>query len=210
LSDAKIATHLAKASVFLVAKDNKYANFQNITRTPGNPTGDYLYLIADYDIFVFFIHENGKLEAGFSPSVAGGFDKELKVVVTRLMVLDQNIMTLCNKEITVFQFQNSVIQQKQKFPAFKDVEDIAISRVDGMRIFKVKGTKGKFKVFSTLPSSDWNPYIEGVSKKALLDDKEYPKVELLNAQYGNIAIMAYTGKYYKYFVVVYYDQGKWI
>lgn len=189
----------AKASKFFLTKDNKNFTFQNTTRKDDTLRGDYIYMLADTEIFVFFITGDGQLDTKFFANTVGGDLK--KDSLTRLMVHDQNIMTLCDKEVTVFQFQNKGIQQKQKFPAFKDVEDIAISRIDGMRLFKVKGTKGKFKVFSTLPSSDWNPYVEGVGKKNLLDEKEFPKVELINAQYGNIVIQVYTGKHFKYFVV---------
>lgn len=201
-NDNNPANLLKSASKFLIAKDTKNNKFQNIARpgTSESAKGDYLYLMADTNILVFFIFEDGKIDPNFFVRFPVA-DMKLDGL-SRLMVLDQNIMTLCDKEITVFQFQNGVIQQKQKFQAFKDIEDIAISRIDGVRIFKAKGTKGKFKVFSTLPSSDWNPYIEGVSKKSLLEDKEYPKIELLDAQYGNIVIMAYTGKHYKYFVVI--------
>ena len=194
------------ATKFLLAKDSKYTAFQNTTRQDSTLRGDYLYMMADTEIFVFFITANGSLDSTFAVNLAAQDLK--KEALTRLMVLDSNIMTLCEKQITVFQFQNLAIQPKQTFQAFKDVEDIAISRINGMRIFKVKGTKGKFKVFSTLPSSDWNPYIEGVNKKALLDDREFPKVELIDGQYGNIVIMAYTGKHYKYFVVSATDIGQ--
>lgn len=202
----KVTSIFEKASKFFVSKDNRHHTFQNITRPQSTVRGDYIYMMADKTIFVFFITEHGQLDTTFAVSGEGS---DLNTDdLTRVMVQDQNIMTLCAKEITVFQFQNNQIQQKQKFAAFKDVEDIAISRVDGVRIFKVKGSKGKFKVFSTLPSSDWNPYIEGVSKTTLLNDREFPKIELLNGEYGNVVIMAYTGKHYKYFVVGSAEEGQ--
>lgn len=197
----KTAATLKAAKRFFLAKDTKSKKFQNATLPNKNFTGELIYLLADQELFMFVIRQNGTLDpADYANKALDEYKNEASV---RLMVYDKNIITLIDKEVTVYQYQNQnkEIQQKQKFSAFKDVEDIAISRFDGMRIFKVKGGKGKFKVFSTLPYSDWNPYIEGVSKTPLLDDKEYPKVELLDAQYGNVVIMVHTGKHYKYFVV---------
>lgn len=195
------------AGKFMLAKDTKYTTYQNAVRQGSTQKGDFLYMMADTEIFVFFITPNGNLDPAFVANLnASDIEKD---TLTRLMVYDNNIMTVWKKKVTVFQFQNLAIQQKQTFGPFKDVEDIAISRINGMRIFKVKGTKGKFKVFTTLPSSDWSPYIEGVNKKAMLDDKEYPRIDLIDGQYGNIVIMAYTGKHYKYFVVGNRNLGHW-
>ena len=165
-----------------------------------------MYMIADAEIFVFFINNQGELDREYAVNLETELSKD---AMMRLMVQDSTIITLCDKQITVFQFQNqSSITLKQSFQAFKDIEDIAISRSNGMRIFKVKGSKGKFKVFSTLPSSDWNPYIEGVSKKGLLDDREFTKIDLLDAKYENVIIVANTGKHSKFFVVDLHDSGQ--
>jgi hypothetical protein len=166
---------------------------------------DFLYIMADSTLYALTLHKNGHISSTFSAQIDTGLDKDK---LTRIMVLDNNTMTFADKKINVFQFQNLKFQAKQDFQQFKDVEDVMITRLNGMRLFKVKATKGKFKVFSTLPSSDWNPYIEGVNKQELLNKLEYPKIELIEGQYGNVVIMAYTGKHYKYFVVDRYNIGQ--
>ena len=70
-----------------------------------------------------------------------------------------------------------------------------------MRIFKVKASKAKFKVFVTNPSSDWNPNIDGIGRKTMLDNKEFSQIDLLETNYGNVVIRAVQGSNNKYYVV---------
>lgn len=195
----KLSKNFQKATKFLVSKDTRNLKFPNFrTNQTKDFAGDFLYIMADGTLHALMISKTGQIYEDFEASIETELEKDK---LTRIMVVDNNTMALCDKRIAVFQFQNLKFQAKQHFQQFKDVEDVMITRLNGMRLFKVKATKTKFKVFSTLPSSDWNPYIEGVSKKELLNKLEYPKIELIDAKYGNVVIMAYTGKHYKYFVV---------
>lgn len=223
-----LGAEIGKSKEILITKDRKNNQFPNQAIRPNlnkvefneaKPfKGDYLYIMADNKLTVLAIKKNGDFYTDFKVEIEIGKtekdddkkeekkdekkeEKEEEKSIPRFMVQDSNIMILKSKKLKVFQFQSNEIEEKQEYDQFKDVEDIAIVRFNGMRLFKAKGAKGKFKVFSTLPSSDWNPYIEGVNKKDLFEGAEYPKIELIESRYGNVAIMVYTGKYYKYFVV---------
>jgi hypothetical protein len=185
--------------------------------------GDYLFLAVDEQLIVLAVNETGDVYKDYKVQMAVGEmakkddgkkgdgkkdddkkDDEKKDEddsISRMMVMDSNIMVVKSKKLKVFQLQGNKMEVKHNYPEFKDVEDIVITRMNGMRLFKAKGAKGKFKVFTTLPSSDWNPYIEGVNKKDLFEGEEYPKIDLIEAGFGNVAIMVSTGKYYKYFLV---------
>lgn len=205
----ELSEDLSKATKFIVAKDTRNLIFPRFlsddTTNPVVGYRDFLYIMADSTLYALTMNKTGQISTDFKANIDTGLDKDK---LTRIMVLDNNTMTYADKQIKVFQFQNLRFQAKQDFQQFKNVEDVMITRLNGMRLFKVKATKGKFKVFSTLPSSDWNPYIEGVNKQELLNKLEYPKIELIEGQYGNVVIMAYTGKHYKYFVVDSYNIGQ--
>lgn len=193
------------ATKYAITKDKRSNSFPSKIISNDNPnatiTGDVIFLLADSTIYALPINRSGIIFNAYMKSFATGLEKDK---IDKLMAIDNNIILMTEKKILVFQYQSiKGIESKQHYPAFKDVEDVAITRVNGIRIFKVKASKAKFKVFSTLASSDWNPYIEGIGRKNLLDNKEYNEIELLEANYGNVVIKAVLGTNCKYFVVRY-------
>ncbi len=205
-TDIKAATN--EAGWFALERDKKILTFPNTlyndSITGHEFTGDLWYLVTDKSITAMIVNRTGQLSAKmiFKHSISNPSEKR-----PRVMAIDNNLI-LYSKQINVYQFQGFKFQEKPAFGPLKDIEDITITRESGLRLFKTKGGKNKFKLFSTMPSSDWNPYIEGVSRKNLLNEEGYTNITFLDAKYGNVVVMANTGKHYKYFIVASTNQAK--
>ena len=202
----KIATDGSTWSA--LERDKKVLNFPNIVYSEPLEKyefiGDIWYLVTDNAIIALMVNKEGELSKKMirNYTVANGISS-----FQRAMAIDSNLIIYA-KQIFVYQFQGFTFQPKPSFGPLKDIEDIMITRESGLRLFKAKGTKNKFKLFSTMPSSDWNPYIEGVSRKNLLSEEGYTNITFIDAKYGNVVVMVNTGKHYKYFIVAECHAGE--
>ena len=192
---------LADTSKIWMARNKRVITFpaRNFSEISSNLTaiGDVWFVLANKFLYSVIISSNGT----FYPLMSKVIDTEVDPEkVTKVMATDSNIMIIEDKKLKMYQYQNQKFELKQTFEAFKDVEDIGISRIGANRLYKVKGSKNKFKVFSTLPSAEWNPYTEGIGKTPQLGDVDFSEVEFLEAGYGNLVIKANTGKQFKYFI----------
>ena len=187
----------AKAKNFRIFKDKKVLNFPidplNYTGTP--LYGDTIYLLIDDTLYATIMLRNGSINADTVYKISTGLAVEN---ITRATAVDGYIAIVCDKKIKLFQFINAQLTEKATYPQFKDIEDTAVAR-NGMRIHKLKSGK-KFKIISTMPSTDWSPYSEGASRKSHLYDLEYNDIDILEAGYGNVVIKVYNGDNFKYFV----------
>jgi hypothetical protein len=194
---------LADVSNIWMARDKKIFTFPSRTFTEtsiSNTTiarGDAWFLLAGKFLYSVIMNVNGTFNPVFMKVIDTEVDPEK---VTRVMVADSNIIIFFEKKIKIYQYQNQKFELKQSFDPFKDVEDIAISRVSATRLYKLKASKNKFKLLSTLPSAEWNPYTEGIGRTPQLGDTEYSEIEFLEAGYCNLVIRANTGKQFKYFI----------
>lgn len=192
---------LADTSKIWIVRNKRITNFpaRNFSEISSNLTaiGDVWFVLANKFLYSVIVSSNGSFHPLMSKVIDTEVDPEK---VTKVMAADSNIMIIQDKKLKLYQYQNQKFELKQTFDAFKDVEDIGISRIGGIRLYKVKGSKNKFKVFSTLPTAEWNPYTEGIGKTSQLGETDYSEIEFLEAGYGNLVIKANTGKQFKYFV----------
>ena len=197
-----LAAEANKSEIFFFARDKAKSTFPKFEfKGENNYTfyGDIWYFMFNKTLFAVMVEKSGKI----SEFMVKSHDTELENFksTTKLLAMDNNVIVIVEKQVKVFQFQAYNFQKKQQFTQFKDIEDVTIAKDAGMRLFKVKGAKGKFKVFTTSPSADWNPYIEGVSRKDQLGAESFNDITFIEAHYGNVVIMANTGTHYKYFIV---------
>jgi hypothetical protein len=182
-------------------RDKKNLRFPSTEYKPNETApsfvGDIWYLVTDKSITALMVNRSGELSFDMvkKQKISIAFEKK-----PRIVAMDNNVI-IYSKLIYLFQFQGFSFQEKPAFGPLKDIEDVIISGESGQRLFKAKGGKNKFKLFSTMPSSDWNPYIEGVSRKNQLSEDGYSNITFLEAKYGNVVVMVNTGKHYKYFIV---------
>src|SRR3990167_6500271 len=138
---------LENASKIFMARDKKVINFpsRKFTEIATNLTaaGDVWFLLADKYLYSVVMNSNGT----FNPHHMKVIDTELEAdKVTKIMVADSNVIIMVDKKIQIYQYQNQKFELKQFFNAFKDVEDVAITRLGGIRLYKIKGSKNKYLV----------------------------------------------------------------
>lgn len=195
-------TNFESVSVF---RDKRDVTFNNVT-------GVTWYMVTKTQllglIFKGTMSANASIAvAEFATPIAHEFG-EGDEAITGFEAYDKVVLLYSKKVLKVYQLAIGpnttplfiLKNQQDASVQLKNIDQVAVVKTNGFRLYNQK-IKGKVSVFQTLPSIEWSPFVEGVGKKKLLDEKDFETIQFLNAGYGNVVIKAYNGIMYKYFVV---------